>query len=513
MTSEGHRTRITQACISCKVRKKKCNRGVPSCSYCIRKDLDCRYVPVPRRHGRFSLNTRGPLHTAIHHETLTGETSVDLVEPRPTFTELVIERDTFYRPRIEGLDGIYLEAQNIIRSTGKFVDDLTARYFRNFHSHLPIISRVRFQNNLISTGSAPSADASVLLLTVCLLAYLPSSQMHSQDGEALVMGRQSLYLATKALVAQAQGSLQPSIPLIQATLLLATYEYANGKPEAAVVTIAGCARMAYAARIHDRRHHSMDCDSGIDVEEAGNTWWGIVIFERAFLCETDSIEQPMATVLPPGDTRLPIDRDMLDRGDFQSPGSIPNIPVSCLTTPDVGGFGRAAQASCLLDQVLKGLVAPDLNTRLPLLESLDRSIQSLLAFVLNHRPERDSPYCTALSVTLSRLLFKLHSHILDLPEHTVTANLRSLEDWKKSSLAALDTATTIVIDMSKSHYSNLPSDGTNNTSPVIIYVVRAAIQHIQSRPCDGTSPWSEIVETELQLYLDKLRHQWVASHQ
>lgn len=180
-------------------------------------------------------------------------------------------------------DSIHLEVQNIVRSTGEFVDDLTARYFRNFHVHLPIISRRRFQDNLIaSTGAPPSADSSVLLLTICLIAYLPNPELSlQQHGDTPVMGRQSLYLATKALLAQLQGSLQPSVALIQACLLLATYEYANGRPEVALVTIAGCARMAYAARIHNIRHHdNINGDSRLEVEEARNTWWGIVVFER-----------------------------------------------------------------------------------------------------------------------------------------------------------------------------------------------------------------------------------------
>lgn len=121
---------------------------------------------------------------------------------------------------------------------------------------------------------------------------------------------------------------------------------------------------------------------------------------RAFICEVADFEQPMATALPPGDTRLPIDRDILDRGDVLSPDSIPNIPVSCFTTTNVGGFGRAAQASCLLDQVLSGLIIPDLNTRLPLLESVDRTIQSMLALLLTYGLNETWPCCTALAVTV-----------------------------------------------------------------------------------------------------------------
>ena len=200
-----------------------------------------------------------------------------------------------YRLVSGGLEGgIHLEVQRVIRSTGQFVDDLTARYFQSFHRHLPIISRLRFQNSLIASGGnggsgGPAADSSVLLLSICLLATTPVPTP-GEDGERPLDGvtdRQALYLSAKALLAQVQGSLhRPSLHLIQAILLLAGFEYASGRPETAFVTIAGCAREAYAAGIHNRtstgRGH---CDRGLglradDVDEAWNTWWGIVVYER-----------------------------------------------------------------------------------------------------------------------------------------------------------------------------------------------------------------------------------------
>jgi hypothetical protein len=221
----------------------------------------------------------------MHSETPTAQTIVGLTATLP---EPITKKANLYRPVFESLsvnrrkisgisdfdrDGVHIEVQRIIRSTGEFVDDLTALYFRYFHNHLPIISRTRFQSSFVATGVPPSADLSVLLLTISLIAYGGSI---SGDREPAAVGRQSLYLATKALLAQVQGSLQPSISLIQATLLLAIYEYANGRPEVALVTIAGCARMAYAARIHARCHNG----NQLEVEEAGNTWWGIVMYER-----------------------------------------------------------------------------------------------------------------------------------------------------------------------------------------------------------------------------------------
>jgi len=185
---------------------------------------------------------------------------------------------------------VYLEILSIIRATRQFVDDISARYFQGFHRHLPVISRTRFYNNLITSGAAPSAEFSVLLLTICLITHAPALGYQAGDGVTPSVEQQTLYLTARSLFAQVQVARSASLPLIQAGLLLAVYEYTQGRPDDAVVTIAGSARMAYAARIHahDRDQpqmahtagHIANTDLLLRSEEAANTWWGIVICER-----------------------------------------------------------------------------------------------------------------------------------------------------------------------------------------------------------------------------------------
>jgi transcription factor-like protein len=170
------------------------------------------------------------------------------------------------------------------------VDDISARYFQRFHHHLPVISRTRFYNNLITLEAAPAADSSVLLLTICLITHAPALGYQSRQGATQSVEQQSLYLTVRSLFAQVQVSCSPSVALIQAGLLLAVYEYTHGRPEDAFVTIASSARMAYATRIHARDRYqtrmthtagqSTDTDLLLQAEEAANTWWGIAIYER-----------------------------------------------------------------------------------------------------------------------------------------------------------------------------------------------------------------------------------------
>lgn len=189
-----------------------------------------------------------------------------------------------------GEANLYRYVLQLIHETGQFVDDISTRYFKGLHRYLPICSRTRFYRNLITLGAVPSADFSGLLLAICLI-----TTSGTLDRMAGAPERRPLYLATNSVLALVQEIYPSSICLIQSRLLLAVYEYTCGRSEIAFQNISGCARMAYAARIHfDCRSSSQkavlsrtanmetspDLDDQLYAEERANTWWGIVICER-----------------------------------------------------------------------------------------------------------------------------------------------------------------------------------------------------------------------------------------
>jgi len=102
----------------------------------------------------------------------------------------------------------------------------------------------------------------------------------------------------------------------------------------------------------------------------------------------------------------------------------------------------------------------------------------------------------------------LHWHILDIPQQAISVNFRSLEGWQKSSLAALDTVTKMVIDIAEYHHSSMPPDSIDTTPPSHIYIVRAAIKHMHTRPYNESVLWLESAEDTLQLYLNKFYRRW-----
>jgi hypothetical protein len=171
---------------------------------------------------------------------------------------------------------LYVHVNGLIRSTGQFVDDISARYFKGIHRFTPTIARARFHDELITLGATPAADLSVLLLCMCLVAPDPESTSDSASVR-------KLYLAARSIFAQLQGVLATSVHLIQAGILLAICEYIQDESDTALATLASCVRMAYAARIH---HRALPLEPGADARaqveglEARNTWWSVAIWER-----------------------------------------------------------------------------------------------------------------------------------------------------------------------------------------------------------------------------------------
>lgn len=95
-----------------------------------------------------------------------------------------------------------------------------------------------------------------------------------------------------------------------------------------------------------------------------------------------------------------MDLQIFDQLDTLDSGSCPNISVSCLTSPKIGGFGRATQAIGLLDQVLKCFDIQDIESRLLLLDRIDTSIQAFLSLVMSHSQERPGVFCIAINYAI-----------------------------------------------------------------------------------------------------------------
>lgn len=120
--------------------------------------------------------------------------------------------------------------------------------------------------------------------------------------------------------------------------------------------------------------------------------------DRTFFGELRAFDQPLLTVFPDRDARLPIESEVLDQLDVLDLNSLPNIPMSCLTSSKVGGFSRTVQATCLLDQVYKGFEIADIDSRLLSLDRLDFNIQAFLSLAMPQCQGQSGIFCSAMHI-------------------------------------------------------------------------------------------------------------------
>lgn len=251
--------RALHVCLTCKSRKKGCDKQLPTCGYCAKRNLPCRYQESPV--------AEEPVADAITQIEINAILllMVSLFGP-PSENMSTAPRRTWYH------------VCRIIQLADLSLQEISRRYFSNFHNWLPVISYELFQESLAGYNSpsrSPPVDFSVLMLGMCLVTLQPSKpNTHITP--------HSLYSTMKMLFAEAQSITCASTYLIQAGLLIAAYEYANGRPEAAHITMGGVAKSAFVTGLADSSSWQTNEASIISSEslERLNLWWGVIILER-----------------------------------------------------------------------------------------------------------------------------------------------------------------------------------------------------------------------------------------
>ncbi len=278
---------------------------------------------------------------------------------------------------------VSLEAIRIIQASHQSIDDIGIRYFNGIHQWVPFLCPDRFGKDLVQFQSFPTAEFSLLLLCMSLIAYDPSQ--HS----APPIRHDALYLHTKTLFTQVQVLRRSSIHLIQAGILISTFEYANKRPNSALSSINSCAYMAHKIGLHQKPERPGWSD-------AWNTWWAIRIFERIFYCETTLTNLPLMSSEPDEADLLP--------HEVGDPECEDRLKSSCQVAPvnlvGVGCLGRAAQAAYLLDRVIQTVKPIPATNQISHLIVLDSEIQGLLFATMNKCHGKRGGHCGAVGISL-----------------------------------------------------------------------------------------------------------------
>ncbi|PWY76153.1 hypothetical protein BO94DRAFT_589005 [Aspergillus sclerotioniger CBS 115572] len=461
--------RAVQVCSTCKLRKKRCDKTLPICGYCGKRNLLCRYEDFPQPKGESDAVAAMLMQM------------VSLLGPSGSMS-------TSHR--------IWYQVQRIIQFASLSLQEIGRCYFNNFHKWLPLISYQVYEEEVTAynwMSCPPAADFSILTLAMCLITLQPNRETPITP--------QGLYGTVKVLFAETQAMMCAPDRLLQASLLIAAYEYANGRPEAAHITMGTSSRIAFGIGLHNtdfEQPFSVGDRVRIEERRRCNLWWGGIILERLIICEIKDKEQTPITEYPPPEFPLPTD---LDCDGMDSPDADQIAQIS--------SFGRQAQAVFLLDQVLAARRLP-LTDKCKMLElrRLDRHLQDFLSMLMSTTTAKIGHDCGPIAPAV-RALSLIHQEILDYSPDTV--DMRCLH----YSQSALEMITNVVVDVARHHKEQIACENARvDLLPLSCsYTLHLAMKN--TRDCLGIScPHRHPSDLESLDQLDRVfSNRWKAKEQ
>lgn len=167
--------RASQVCKTCKARKKACDKLLPSCSYCAKRCLECRYD------GTSDSRSEGVSVGSISDLLSCGT-----------------------GPALDGV--VNLQVCHLIHRTGVSVDQIASHYFRYFHDWLPVISPATFRETATRyQHGVPPADFSMLLLSMYIIVTRRTDGSMASRKDAVQP--RDLYHTAKVFLAHVQARL------------------------------------------------------------------------------------------------------------------------------------------------------------------------------------------------------------------------------------------------------------------------------------------------------------------
>ncbi|EED14623.1 fungal specific transcription factor, putative [Talaromyces stipitatus ATCC 10500] len=358
-------------CRSCKTRKRKCNKALPGCSSCSKRNVTCEYSrPNSIRHSAFSSASSDLQWNRLSVDE--GTPSLPEVQAVNFPTLLFLDPSILQHGHLEIPSPATSVPQHILRLIGDLDDIHTtaSKFFDHIHLWMPFISRKRFYDIHIRT--VPPSKPDVILLLLCLKLITSFPPANPRDP------RTPLYHAAKHFFLDLEGDVTLSLLILQAGVLLALYEIGHGIYPAAFLTIGTCARYAHALGISvSRAVESRKVITLVELEERRRVWWAIVILDR--FVSIGCPGRPFVTAEPELDELLPADDAAWDRGVINPDN------LTTLSEPLSGHMSRFAllcQAARLLGQVLLHLSSDSVEDDNVWMQ-LDRTLQSMLAASLD----------------------------------------------------------------------------------------------------------------------------------
>jgi hypothetical protein len=155
------------------------------------------------------------------------------------------------------------------------VRNVAVRYFRSIHLWFPIVSEIPYHEKISKIYETPSAEYSLLSLSMALITTLPPEKETSDRFT-------TLYMLVKSAIAMAEAANLHSLEIVQSRLLVSLFEFGHAIEPAAFISLAATARAAVAIGLN--KEINKPCSDNLvpcSKREEGNlVWWGIVMIDR-----------------------------------------------------------------------------------------------------------------------------------------------------------------------------------------------------------------------------------------
>ncbi|EED22258.1 conserved hypothetical protein [Talaromyces stipitatus ATCC 10500] len=323
------------SCFSCRRSKRRCDKSLPSCQLCIRKGLKCNY---PHRRGQRSPS---PPHSSRGSETATDSDSSTFSSFAVTSAISFLAPDLFRQARLE-IPRLRLDIPDDVTShlgDSQQVRETANNFFQM--TWMPIISRKYYLAAVLNPLS-PSRRSTALLALCMKLCCL-----RVEGAE-----RNSLYRLVKKFYSEVESTEGLCVQILQAGIFIAVFEIGDAIYPAAYLTVGACARYGVAMgldkinkdRMGDAHNFSAPW---MEIEERRRAWWAVLILDR-FLNVANPC-RALATEDPTFEDFLPVDDDQFYDATSQPENA---VPISQGFIFKIGHFGRLAQATYLISQVL-----------------------------------------------------------------------------------------------------------------------------------------------------------------
>ncbi|OQU98742.1 Fungal specific transcription factor domain-containing protein [Cladophialophora immunda] len=383
----------------------------------------------------------------------------------------------------------WIQVQDVFKVFALSPDEVAHRFFGGVSTWLPIISPQCFRKRLQEVqDETPSPEFSLLLLAMSLIIIHPLER----SSHASSIGLEDLYRITKSTLADVQTTTDISATMIQASILIAAYEYACGRLQTAYISIGVSSRMSHIIGLDQ---HKPKVDTGytdLEALERRNIWWGLIILERQILIEGGRLLRCSRTIFPSDDVFLPSLLDRLDEdgcGRNQCPSTI--LPI--VRSSNIDAFGRQGQVAHFLEQTMSVLTNKDEDDiKISTLRNIDDDMQQLLAITMSEYRGPGS-HCganaTGLRLVLSdvvdegknltrnRTLYLIHQAVFEISTTSTMSKPTNALNSEGSS-AAMDAAVNMMAEVARDHLTKITN--IDRLPPCAGYNFELCIRHLEA---------------------------------